>query len=92
MNTLTQLDAAIRAHCTHDAGALADPGTEALIDQALLPTQPADLDAPVQTPAHADPQAELASPALCLVAAVALVVVAAALSALWPWGHALPLP
>lgn len=50
---------------------------------------------------HASPQtsapgddvhAELGSPALRLLAAVLAVAAAAGLSALWPWGLALPLP
>lgn len=91
--TWTELGAAIQAHCTHDAGALADPGTEALIDQALLPTRPTALDAPVQTPAHLDdPHAEAGTPALRLMAVAAAITAAIACSAIWPWGVALPLP
>lgn len=44
--TWAELNAAVRAHMTHDAGCLADIGTESLCEQALLPTQPADLDTP----------------------------------------------
>jgi hypothetical protein len=91
--TWAQIDAAIRAHLTHDAGCLADIGTESLCEQALLPTCPAELDAPVQTPApDDDPRLELAEPAWLLLAAVATVAAAAALSSLFPWGFALPLP
>lgn len=93
--TWAQFDAAVRTHCTHDAGALADPGTEALYDQALLATRPADLDAPatVQTPARTEgPHAELGTPTQRALAIAAAIVGAAALSAWWPWGTALPLP
>ncbi|MEY5097321.1 MAG: hypothetical protein RJA36_40 [Pseudomonadota bacterium] len=91
--TWAQVDAAIRAHLTHDAGCLADIGTESLCEQALLPTRPAELDAPVQTPARDDdPQLELAAPAWLALAAAAVVAVVAAASALLPWGFALPLP
>jgi hypothetical protein len=46
-----ELDAAIHANLTHAPGSLADPGTEALCDQALLPTQPTTLAGAHRMPA-----------------------------------------
>lgn len=85
-----ELDAAIREHLTHAPGSLADCGTESLYDQALLPTQPMPLDAPVQTPAPAAPAADDGMPctATLLLLAVAGVAIGIALSWFWPMGFA----
>lgn len=91
--TWAQLDAAIRSELTHDAGCLADIGTECLMHQALQPTRPAALDeAPAAPhPPQASDDDGMPGPAW-LLAAVALIAASAAASALWPWGWALPLP
>lgn len=86
--TWAELDAAIRAHMTHDAGCLADIGTECLMEQALLPTQPAALDA--EPEAH--PQPDVGPGAGWAWLAAAVVLASAGASALFPWGWALPLP
>lgn len=68
----------------------------AAVEAALLRQESGQPDAAdVQTAAAeagADPHAELGTPGLRLLAAVAIVAAAAACSALWPWGWALPLP
>jgi hypothetical protein len=88
--TWSELDAAIHAHLTHAPGSLADCGTESLYDQALLPTQPMPLDAPVQTPAPAAQAADDGMPctATLLLLAVAGVAIGIALSWFWPMGFA----
>ena len=84
------LDAAIRAHCTHDAGCLADIGTESLCEQALLHSQPMPLDAPVPTPAEqaADDGMPYTAELLLLLLAAAGVAIGIALSWFWPMGFA----
>lgn len=90
--TWAEVDAAIRAHMTHDAGCLADIGTESLCEQALMPTLPPGLNAPaaVSTNAHAEPAVDdgLPSAATLLLLAVAGVAIGIAIGWFLPMGFA----